>query len=92
MELLRSLTVQQAAEILNCSVQTVGRLCATKRLSARDIGTGKHRHWRINHASVLSYDASTPPASASAPGRRKRSVVVPRLVGSGSPSSTLRTP
>jgi excisionase family DNA binding protein len=92
MDVLKSLTVKEAAALLKCSVQTVARLCETKRLSARDIGTGKHRHWRINHTSVLDYDGSTPHASASAPGRRKRTLVVPRLVGAGSPSSTPRTP
>jgi excisionase family DNA binding protein len=79
-ESLEWMTVAQVAAALGCSVQTVGRLCEKKRLPARDIGTGRHRIWRIPR-TALNHDAATQAGSGSAPARRRgKALVVPKLI------------
>ncbi len=48
------LTPRQASQVLNCSVDTVRRLCANGSLRSVNIGTGTRDVWRVYADAICS--------------------------------------
>ncbi|MEA2708364.1 MAG: hypothetical protein QOF78_965 [Phycisphaerales bacterium] len=71
-------TVAETAMILKCSARQVSRLIQAKRLMAIDIGTGRHRDYRIAREALYAVGTPPPVRSPSAPRRGPR--VVPIII------------
>ncbi len=53
-------TVEQAAAALGISTRLVRDLCASGRLPAVDLGSGRYRMWRIGRDAIQQLLASGP--------------------------------
>ncbi len=49
------LTIAQVADLLNLHRTTVSDMCESGMLRARDVGSGKYRHWRISRDAVEQF-------------------------------------
>ena len=59
------LTIQEVAERLRCSVSTVRQHITTGRLSAINLGTASHKHYRVSESSLAEFlDSPCEPAVA----------------------------
>jgi excisionase family DNA binding protein len=64
------MTVDQVAEELQCSRDTVTRLIQRGRLPAKDLGQGRHHNYRVRRADLAALDAAPAPKTQRPPRRR----------------------
>jgi excisionase family DNA binding protein len=71
MEGQQYITVAQAARQLNVHPRTVTRLIEKGRLPALDVGTGRHKDYRIDPADLASLRFEKPPTLPDKPHVRR---------------------